>query len=833
MSVVSSLRRWRHRWCEQRALSGPGGSKRITAVRKYRPKVELLEDRQAIGSFFNGFGLSLAHTLPQLLLGSIGLKGAPVFADRTTTHDVAQAILSNDMVESPFTLDAATRSELSSGTATAPSAARSSGLNVSSSQPAFADAPVSSSGGGIAASGNHYVAQPGSIVSATERTPTAPAGVGASQSASSGDTLFHMVSAAASSVGSGNAPLTSPHWQPIPLWGGGGGGGGGGGWVNWRAIKPMHGPPPPPPGHGPQAWIHRPRIVPLSSPFNNGIGTPVDASHNFNGPMNDESEEDIAINPTNPNNIFAFSNDNNAVNGILAMTSFDGGNTWNARDIATGFDFPGACCDPSVAFDNFGNLFASYIDQNSNGAELLLSTDGGNTFSHLASFTDVFDQPKLAAGAGTIWIVWTSNTTGTMEGSSAAVNGLGSIASFGAVKGVPGTNTALNFGRIAVGPGGQALQSFQTDPSSSISVFAPDNLQVSFNPGLGGSWSAPIIVGSNNVGFRASAPPLTPDRGAAMFSSVAYDNSNGQFRGRAYLVYMDLPTVNSQQYDIFLRHSDDNGSTWSAPVRVTDDSTGRAKTQPRVAVDSTNGDVAISWLDSRNDNGDHGPGDLDGKPGDEVEEFITFSYDGGNTFEPNLQVATSASSAILDPNSGNDYGDYTGLAFYNTIARPAWCDNSTTLSGNPGAPNHFDIASAFVYSVLNPGEDGYEPNETTDTATNMGTLVSSMEIANQTINKHANGLYDYDNFKFTMGGSGTFTATETEDAGRGGLELHLFKLQGNTLVDVGDFTSRTPLVKTLSVSVNKGDIIYVEAKGRNYAPGRMGTGAYHLDLSLA
>jgi hypothetical protein len=107
-----------------------------------------------------------------------------------------------------------------------------------------------------------------------------------------------------------------------------------------------------------------------------------------------------------------------------------------------------------------------------------------------------------------------------------------------------------------------------------------------------------------------------------------------------------------------------------------------------------------------------------------------------------------------------------------------------------------------------------------------------MEIDNLTITKHANGFYDYDNYKFVMGSGGTFTCTETEEASRGGLELHLFKLVGNTLVDVGDSIGRTPEVKTLSVSVSPHDIIYVEVKGRNYAPGRMGTGYYHLNMSI-
>src|SRR5262249_53774615 len=155
---------------------------------------------------------------------------------------------------------------------------------------------------------------------------------------------------------------------------------------------------------------------------------------------------------------------------------------------------------------------------------------------------------------------------------------------------------------------------------------------------------------------------------------------------------------------------------------------GRMKWFPRVAVDQTNGDVAINWYDSRNDNGDHGPGDLDGVPGDEGEEFITFSYDGGATFEPNIQVSQHASSAIINPNvvgAETDGGSSQALASSGGVAPPAWADNSQALVKNLDKPNSFDVATSAVQSMLAPPEDAYEPNETTDKASNLGTLTTS------------------------------------------------------------------------------------------------------------
>src|SRR5918911_371178 len=70
-----------------------------------------------------------------------------------------------------------------------------------------------------------------------------------------------------------------------------------------------------------------------------------------------ESEEAIAVNPTNPNNIVIFTNIAEGVNGMFLAVSFDGGITWNRRIVGEGNDvFGDTCCDPSVAFDEYGNL---------------------------------------------------------------------------------------------------------------------------------------------------------------------------------------------------------------------------------------------------------------------------------------------------------------------------------------------------------------------------------------------------------------------------------------------------------------------------------------------
>src|SRR2546423_2638364 len=97
-----------------------------------------------------------------------------------------------------------------------------------------------------------------------------------------------------------------------------------------------------------------------------------------------ESEESIAVNPTNPNNIVIVSNVGHREAGLTAGmfegVSFDGGATWTTRLIGNNDNLGDACCDPSLSFDQFGNLFMAYLFEVENTVPIALSTDGGLTF---------------------------------------------------------------------------------------------------------------------------------------------------------------------------------------------------------------------------------------------------------------------------------------------------------------------------------------------------------------------------------------------------------------------------------------------------------------------
>ena len=159
------------------------------------------------------------------------------------------------------------------------------------------------------------------------------------------------------------------------------------------------------------------------------------------------------------------------------------------------------------------------------------------------------------------------------------------------------------------------------------------------------------------------------------------------------MMYTDETPAESNDLDIFLRFSDDNGLTWSIPVRVNDDATTNTQMLPHMAIDQTTGIVAIGFYDARNDIGG-GSGDTNGIPNDDVQFWATVTRDGGLTFDPNIQVSagTSNSASIGNP---NDFGDYTYIAFQDGAFYPIWADNSTAIAGNPGRPQP-DLVTAHV-----------------------------------------------------------------------------------------------------------------------------------------
>ena len=422
-----------------------------------------------------------------------------------------------------------------------------------------------------------------------------------------------------------------------------------------------------------------------------------------------ESEEAIAVNPTNPNNIVIFTNIAEGTNGMFLATSFDGGTTWNSRIVGQGNDvFGDTCCDPSAAFDQYGNLFLSWLYNVDQIVPIALSTDGGLTFRLLATINApasllktkasrderglfrFVDQETVTTGASSVWVVF--NAGGPIFATGAPVTGLGQVGSFFAGEVVPGTNNCT-YGDVAIGPQGQVMNACNLTESGQ----GGGKVFINVDPdGLGPApFGDRIQVADTHVGGFDFIPPQ-PDRSVDAEVGLAWDRSGGSHNGRVYAIYTQEQPNESDNTDIYLRYSDDNGSTWSTPKRVNDDNTKNSQFLPKISLDQTTGNIAITWYDSRNDLGTGGTGDTDGVPNTDAQYWGTFSTDGGQTIKPNFQISAGTSNSH-DSGNGIDYGDYSGLSFYAGVAHPSWSDNSNSTGNNPdGALSKLDIYTAAV-----------------------------------------------------------------------------------------------------------------------------------------
>lgn len=435
----------------------------------------------------------------------------------------------------------------------------------------------------------------------------------------------------------------------------------------------------------------------------------VGPNHDISRFADNEAETTVAVNPVNPNNIVVVSNFQTA-DALMESVSFDGGSTWSSRMIAEGSDGLGvACCDPNGSFDQYGNYFLVYLDLRAKKVQVAYSTDGGTTMRYLGAVDHSdnsnvrtngkklgagADQPSLATGPGGTWFVYKMFSQGgqLLQVRGLPVSGLGTFGALSPTQSVPGSKYG-SFGDIVVGQDGQVLVTYQDN----IPTQGPSTIWTNLDPdGFGPAGFGPAhIATATNVGGFDYIPPQARQSVDAE-AGLAYDRSGGPHRGRVYLVYTDEQPDESDNTDIWVRFSDDNAASWSAPVRVNDDAGANSQFNPHIAIDQASGSIAVGFHDSRNDLGAGGPGDTNGIPNDDAQYFVTVSNDGGATFAANTQVSTATSNGAASHN-GVQYGDYTGLGFAGGVIHPAWADNSNSVGGNPdGALDRFDVYSAAV-----------------------------------------------------------------------------------------------------------------------------------------
>ena len=139
-----------------------------------------------------------------------------------------------------------------------------------------------------------------------------------------------------------------------------------------------------------------------------------------------------------------------------------------------------------------------------------------------------------------------------------------------------------------------------------------------------------------------------------------------------YVVYQTLLGGNPR---IAFIKSTNGGTTWSAPVAISDNPPGLGVFNPAINVSSDARTVTVAFYDHRNNPGSNVLVDL----------YLAQSFDGGANWQPNIRLTSISTNASLAPLTFQGYmlGDYLGVAQTTRPTVPAvpiWVD---TRSGNP------------------------------------------------------------------------------------------------------------------------------------------------------
>jgi hypothetical protein len=167
----------------------------------------------------------------------------------------------------------------------------------------------------------------------------------------------------------------------------------------------------------------------------------------------------------------------------------------------------------------------------------------------------------------------------------------------------------------------------------------------------GKTWLKKDIVATNQVGWGFEIEGLGRANGMPV---IATDLSSGKNKGTIYINFADKRNGKTNS-DVFIIKSNDNGNTWSKPMRVNQDNTTTEQFFTWISVDPKTGFIYIVFYDRSKYQ--------DAK----TDVVLAVSKDGGKTFTNH-----TISESPFVPLKGVFFGDYNNISAYNGVIRPVW-----------------------------------------------------------------------------------------------------------------------------------------------------------------
>jgi hypothetical protein len=396
----------------------------------------------------------------------------------------------------------------------------------------------------------------------------------------------------------------------------------------------------------------------------------------------------IAANPLNPKQLLVGSDDFNCPNdGTGIHLSADGGSTWSVTCMAilvTENTFYEPSGEPQVGYDRNGVAYiaSTYVEERYNLTAFIgfqRSDDGVH-----------WSNPRVALNVTDTYAANTAFAVDTNAGSpylnnlyvSAVVVGPAGVQSENRVVVSHSSDEGKTWKKAAVAP---VQTSPDVDNYTSMTVgrdgtvyltwmycnsgphFCEDDeafMVFSKSTDGGKTWSKPRLM--TTVVLDHQVLPNT-SVGVTNYPAIGVDNSGGPNAGT---IYVSMYNWTGTFMQVQVVRSTDGGTTWSKPVPVAPARYTHDQFFPWLSVSSA-GLVGVSWLDRRND-----PANID------YQAYAAISTDGGQSFQPNVQLTTAFSNPTVNGYAHNEWmGEYTG----NTWDGPdyfvaAWMDSSNGIN---------------------------------------------------------------------------------------------------------------------------------------------------------
>lgn len=374
------------------------------------------------------------------------------------------------------------------------------------------------------------------------------------------------------------------------------------------------------------------------------------------------NEPSICMNKNNPNILIAGTNINNV------HKSLDGGKTWSNAKLTSTY---GVWGDPVIDCDSNGNFYFFHLSNPSSGNWIdrivcQKTTNSGTSWS-TGTYTGLNGtkaQDKhwsIIDSNNNIYLTWTEfdsyGSTATTDHSrikfSKSTDGGQTWSNAITISSVEGdcedSDNTVEGAMPAIGPNGE-IYVVWAGPNGLVFKKSLDggttwSTNEKIITPIGGGWD----FGISGI-YRANGLPVTK-----------CDLSNGPNRGTIYVNWTDQ-SKGETNTEVWLTKSQDGGNTWSTPVLVNDDNSGKQQFFTWMDIDQTNGNLAFVFYDRRN------------YTDDKTDVYMAFSDNGGTSF-----INKKISESPFLPNEGVFFGDYTNIVIHNNIVRPIWTrlDNSS------------------------------------------------------------------------------------------------------------------------------------------------------------